>query len=78
VRNLEKLGEHNDTDPYVFVECVPTIYPVNGSATPVTPGQLIEYEVPDMYGRPWAHNWEKFWEEGMQRPESEGDIFNFE
>jgi hypothetical protein len=37
---------------------------------------MIEYEVPDMYGRPWAHIWEKYWEQGMQKPEAE-DIFDF-
>ena len=46
-------------------------------ATPVSPGQVIEYEVPDMYGRPWAHIWEKYWEQGMEKPETE-DIFSFE
>jgi hypothetical protein len=30
-----------------------------------------------MYGRPWAHIWEKYWEEGMQKPEDE-DIFSFD
>jgi hypothetical protein len=78
VRNLVKMGEFNEVDPYVFVECVPSIYPVDGTATPVSPGQVIEYEVPDMYGRPWAHIWEKYWEEGMEPPEDEEDIFNFE
>ncbi len=38
---------------------------------------VIEYEIPDMYGRPWAHIWEKYWEEGMERPQVE-DIFSFE
>ena len=77
VRNLVKLGEFNETDPYVFVECGPGIFPVDGTATPVAPGQVIEYEVPDMYGRPWAQIWEKYWEEGMERPEDE-DIFSFD
>jgi hypothetical protein len=31
-----------------------------------------------MYGRPWAQIWEKYWEEGMQRPTQEEDIFSFE
>jgi hypothetical protein len=31
----------------------------------------------DMYGRPWAQIWEKYYEQGMQPPEKE-DIFNFE
>ena len=45
-------------------------------ATPVTPGQVIEYEVPDMYGRPWAQIWEKYFEQGMERPKKDDeDIF---
>ena len=45
-------------------------------ATPLTPGRVIEFEVPDMYGRPWAQTWEKYWEEGMKRP-AEEDLFDF-
>ena len=29
-----------------------------------------QFEVPDMYGRPWAKNWEKYFEQGMKRPEA--------
>ena len=36
----------------------------------------IEYEVPDMFGRPWAQMWEKYFEQGMKR-EEQGDIFDF-
>jgi hypothetical protein len=32
--------------------------------------------VPDIYGRPWAHIWEKYFEQGMEKPEAE-DIFSF-
>lgn len=66
-----------DADPYVFIECVQSIFPVDGVATPVSPGAVIEYQVPDMYGRPWAEIWQERFEEGMERPESE-DIFSFE
>jgi len=38
---------------------------------------VIEYQIPDMYGRPWAKIWEQYWEKGMKKPEEE-DIFNFE
>jgi hypothetical protein len=48
---------------------------VKGHATAVSPGNVIEYEVPDMYGRPWAQIWEKYFEQGMERPKEE-DIFN--
>ena len=43
----------------------------------MTPGRVIEYEVPDMFGRPWAHLWRKHWEQDMQPP-AEDDIFSFE
>ena len=42
----------------------------------MSPGTIIQYEVPDMYGRPWAQIWEKYFEQGMQKPQSE-DIFTF-
>ena len=54
-----------------------TIFPVDGLATPVTPGAVILFEVPDMYGRPWAQIWEKHWEHGMSRPQQD-DIFDFD
>jgi hypothetical protein len=29
-----------------------------------------------MYGRPWAQLWEKYFENGMERPKDE-DVFSF-
>jgi hypothetical protein len=77
IRNLVKLGDVDEGDPYVVIECVPTIYPVKGKASPVSPGTVIEYEIPDMYNRPWARMWEKYSEPGMERQKEE-DIFSFE
>jgi len=77
VRNLEKVSGFETGDPYVFIECTQTIFPLAGRATPVSPGTTIELEVPDLYGRPWAALWEKYHEQGMRRP-SEEDIFSFE
>ena len=77
VRNLERIGDVDESDPYIFIECQPTIYPLNGRATPVSPGTVIEYKVPDMFGRPWAAIWEEYHEQGMQRPDGK-DLFNFE
>jgi len=76
VRNYIKNSGFETGDPYVFIECVQSIFPVDGKATPVSPGTVIEYEVPDMYGRPWARIWEKYFEQGMERQEEE-DIFSF-
>ena len=77
VRNYLKTSGFEEGDPYVFIDCVQTIFPIDGYATPVSPGEVIEYQVPDMYGRPWAQIWEQYHEQGMQRPEEE-DIFSFE
>jgi hypothetical protein len=77
VRTLTKHSGFEEGDPYVFIECVQTIFPIRGSATPVAPGTIIEFQVPDIYGRPWAQIWEEYWEQGMEKPEQE-DIFSFE
>jgi hypothetical protein len=71
VQNYARLGGFEAGDPYDFIECVPTILPVKGKATPVSPGDTIEYEIPDMYARPWAHLWDEYFENGMQRPAEE-------
>ncbi len=79
VRNLHKLNEFTDADetPHTFIECVQTIFSVEGHNTPLTPGAVIQYEMPDMYGRPWARIWETYFETGMERPD-DADIFTFE
>ena len=76
VRDFVKTNDFEQGDPYVFVECLQTIYPIEGVGTPMAPGTVFEYEMLDMYGRPWAQLWEKYWEEGMEQPEEE-DIFSF-
>jgi len=76
VRNFVKAGDFDQGTPVVFTQCLQTIYPIKGHATPVAPPAIIQYEVLDMYARPWAQIWEKYWEQGMQRPERE-DIFEF-
>jgi hypothetical protein len=78
VRDYFKVSDLGEGEPMTFVECIQTIYPKEGKATPVAPGTVIEYEVPDMYGRPWARIWEQYWERGMEGPEPAHDIFNFE
>jgi hypothetical protein len=77
VRNYVKLGDFDEGDPYPFVECIQSIFPIDGTATSMSPGQVIEYEIPDMYGRPWAQIWDKHFEQDMEKP-NEADIFSFE
>jgi len=78
VRNYIKQNEFDDPEatPYVFVECIQTIFPIDGKASPVNPGDVIEYKIPDMYGRPWDQLWKEYFEQDMERPKAE-DIFSF-
>ena len=76
IRNITRQSGFEEGDPQPFIECVQSIFPLSGSGTPVSPGTVIEYEVPDMYGRPWATLWEQYHEQGMQKPTVE-DIFKF-
>lgn len=81
VRIIERMDKRADfisaeVNPVVFAECIQTIFPVNGTATQTAPGRVIEFEVPDMYGRPWAQIWEKYWEQGMKKPDLL-DLFDF-
>jgi len=77
VRNLQRISGLEEGDPFQFIECVPQMFPVGGRATPASPGTVVEYRVPDTYGRPWAEIWREYHERDMQPPESE-DIFKFD
>jgi hypothetical protein len=77
VHRWTKAGELNEGNPYQYVECVQYNYPVEGRATPIPPGTTIEYDVPDVYGRPWARIWERYFEQGMEHPEPE-PLFGFD
>jgi hypothetical protein len=67
-RTLERISGFETGEPYTFIECVQTIFPVNGVAKPVVAGTEIPFTVPNMYDRPWAHIWEEYHEKGMTRP----------
>jgi hypothetical protein len=76
IRNITRLSGFEEGEPQPFIECVQSIFPISGVGTPVAPGTVIDYKVPDMYGRPWAQQWEQYHEEGMQKPQGD-DIFSF-
>jgi hypothetical protein len=78
VRNLSRVGGLNEGTPYEVIECLPNIFPVKGVATPVAPGETIEYEALDMFRRPWAQLWEKYFEQGMERPAQDEALFDFD
>jgi hypothetical protein len=68
----------NSAQRYQWKECQQALWNVRGRLQPVAPGTVIQYRVPDWYDRPWARIWEEYFEEGMQRPEPDEDIFDFE
>jgi hypothetical protein len=74
--HMNRVYDLNEGDPRVFVECLQTIYPIEGRMTPVVPGREITTTAPDWYGRPWAALWERYFEQGMSRPEA--DVVGFE
>jgi len=71
-----KTAELEDVDPFIYSRCIQTIFPIDGRAQPVAPGTEIDYTVPDMYARPWATIWERYFEDGMERPEGD-TLFGF-
>jgi hypothetical protein len=71
-----KTGALAEVDPYIYTRCIQTIFPVDGRPQPLSPGVTIDYAVPDIYGRPWAQIWERYFEQGMERPEDQS-IFDF-
>ncbi len=57
-----------------WAECVRALYPIDGYATQVAPGQVIPFKVPDMLDRPWARIWEDNFEKNMDKPKHELDL----
>ncbi len=51
---------------YTFIECLSNIQNVNGRPVQLTKDNpdFIDY-----YGRPWAQNWEKWFEQGWEKPD---------
>ena len=76
IRFLPRQGDFNHVPPNNLTHCNQTLFPVNGRATPVVPGAVLQYRVEDLYGRPWAAVWEEYFEQGMQRPKAQ-DLFDF-
>jgi hypothetical protein len=53
---------------YTYIECLSNIQNVNGRPTQLTPSdpRFVDY-----YGRPWAKNWEKYFEVGWEKPQDD-------
>jgi hypothetical protein len=61
---------------YTYIECLSNLRNTNGRPTQLTKAdpRYIDY-----YGRPWAQNWEKYFEEGWEKPQDSAvpeDVLN--
>jgi len=72
VRATYRFARRATTDDqarrYTYIECLSNIRNTNGR-----PSQLTEADprFVDYYGRPWAKNWEKYFEKDWEKPEAD-------
>jgi hypothetical protein len=78
IRFFPRRGEYADFAPSTLEHCNQTIFlGEDGRATQVSPGTTIEFEVLDLYDRPWARVWEQYFEAGMSRPDEDDSLGGF-
>jgi hypothetical protein len=58
----------NATRRYTYIECLSNLRNVEGKPTQLT---AASDRYVDYYGRPWAQNWEKFFEKGWEKPDED-------
>ena len=67
-RFVRRATSDDPTRRYSYIECLSNIQNVNGRPTQLTPA---DPRYVDYYGRPWAKDWEKYFEVGWDKPQSE-------
>jgi hypothetical protein len=71
VYSWQRTGTYLETGARGWAQCtLPLFTGKDGNPTSGSPGQKIEYTVPDLNGRPWASIWEQYFEKGMKRPQA--------
>ena len=58
----------NPTRRYTYIECLSNLRNVDGRPAQLTLG---DPRYVDYYGRPWAQNWEKYFEAGWDKPDED-------
>ena len=66
-RFVRQAPPDNPTRRYTYIECLSNLRNTNGRPTQLTNAdpRYIDY-----YGRPWAQNWEKYFEAGWDKPQN--------
>ena len=67
-RFARRATPEDPTRRYTFIECLSNIQNVNGRPTQLSPD---DPHFVDYYGRPWAKDWEKYFEVGWDKPQDE-------
>jgi hypothetical protein len=67
-RYLRAATQDDPDRRYTFIECLSNIYNTDGRPKQVT---ASDPRFVDYYGRPWAKNWEKYFEADWDKPQEE-------
>ena len=66
---FRRMATREDPDRrYSFIECLSNIFNTDGRPKQTT---AADPRFVDYYGRPWAKNWEKYFEAGWEKPQDE-------
>jgi hypothetical protein len=65
-RYVRQETADNPARRYTYIQCLSNLRNTNGKPTQLTPA---DPRFVDFYGRPWAQNWEKHFEQGWEKPE---------
>lgn len=65
-RFVRQATQDDPNRRYTYIECLSNLRNTNGRPTQLTP---VDPRYIDYYGRPWAQNWEKYFEVGWDKPE---------
>jgi hypothetical protein len=65
-RFLQRAPAGDPKARYTFIECLSNIWNVDGRPKQLTKG---DPRFIDFYGRPWAQNWEEYFEKGWDKPD---------
>jgi hypothetical protein len=69
MRFNRQAGLDNPTRRFTYIECLSNLRNVNGRPTQLTAANGERFI--DYYGRPWAQNWEKYFEVGWDKPQDQ-------
>jgi hypothetical protein len=69
MRFNRQAGLDNPTRRFTYIECLSNLRNVNGRPTQLTASHGERFI--DYYGRPWAQNWEKYFEAGWDKPQDQ-------